>query len=149
MHALKLVRKNNEFVNRLKHPSHLNEMLQMITNASTNIYKRGCMLPPPTVALLINKQINNDLDTVEKFINECPQKSTVDWPVSDMYDRYCEFCNEDGSTLDKKNKFLATLKLKGYPKKRSIKAVWNPVKKTAHIFGLEPKETDIFDEIGE
>lgn len=96
---------------RLKEPENLSGLLNWCIEGLKAYYAEGAIPPPEVVNA--TKQYEEDSDKVGSFIAECLVESDKNSKAKDIYNRYSEWCRDNGFGTENKTNFFAELKSKG------------------------------------
>jgi P4 family phage/plasmid primase-like protien len=90
-------------------------LIHISMNALRRLYKRGGILES-SGSLERIRQLRNDSDTIEAFINEkcVPSAETNRLERSELYKAYCQYCEGEERQSHKKNAFFKAMRNKGY-----------------------------------
>ena len=96
---------------RLKEPENLSGLLNWCVQGLKKYYEEG--LTPPQSVINATKQYQEDSDKIGSFISECLIESDKNSKAKDVYERYADWCKDNGFGTENKTNFFAELKGKG------------------------------------
>ncbi len=77
-----------------------------------HLYRREGLEPPQSVKD-VTETYRSDSDKLGSFINECLTKTNKNSKAKDVYERYSEWCSDNGYGIENKGNFFSELKNKG------------------------------------
>lgn len=91
---------------------------------------------PPQCVLASTDTYKRQSDKIQRFLDDCMEKTDSNTSGTDIYKAYCGWCNENGYASEGKSVFFASLRDRGLMKKRGTiagKSVFNVVEGYAII----------------
>lgn len=96
---------------RLREPGNISGLLNWCIAGLRKYYAEGAIPPPVVAAATAEYRVNSD--KIGNFISECLEKSGENSSVKAVYERYTEWCRENGFGAENKSNFTAELNSKG------------------------------------
>lgn len=104
----------NEQDKTLKNKLQSDEALSAILNWCIDGWLLFCKegLEPPEAIKSSTKEYADNSDKIQNFINDCLEKSDTNVSIKDAYDRYGEWCKDNGFFCENKRNFVDEIKNK-------------------------------------
>ena len=96
---------------RLREPENISGLLNWCVDGLRKYYAEGAV--PPQVVIAATDEYRANSDKVGNFISECLEESKENSTVKAVYERYMEWCKENGFGSENKSNFTAELNGKG------------------------------------
>jgi putative DNA primase/helicase len=96
---------------KLQEPEALSGLLNWCLAGLRKYYAEGAV--PPDAIRASTAEYRASSDKIGNFIAECLEESTENSTVKDVYQRYTDWCKENGFGAENKSNFMADMKTKG------------------------------------
>lgn len=96
---------------RLKKPENISGLLNWCIAGLKKYYAEGAM--PPQVVTAATAEYRANSDKIGNFISECLEKSGENSTIKMVYEKYVEWCKDNGFGAENKSNFTAELNGKG------------------------------------
>lgn len=96
---------------RLKEAENISGLLNWCIEGLKKYYAEGAT--PPLAVYEATKEYRTNSDKIGNFISECLEKSGENSSIKTVYEKYIEWCQENGFGAENKSNFTAELNSKG------------------------------------
>ncbi len=96
---------------RLKEPENISGLLNWCIEGLKKYYTEGAV--PPKAVIEATQEYRTNSDKIGNFISECLEETGRNSTVKEIYEKYADWCRENGFGAENKSNFMAEMKAKG------------------------------------